>query len=569
VPHIAGDPWITQIVVYNLGADTAAFSLHQYDNSGTESATITRKVPAGRSVVIATDHPAELTGSGSALITGRGTLSVKYSFRYGTSESLCEFFAGGDTSRRWFLPNPSQSWFDWYGIAIQNPAASFTNASIRAFKDGMEVGKAEVRVGPRQTCAALSEQSLDLDPREFDMVLIETNQAVPQPLSITGNQAQDRHLFFGAQALSDPIKLRKWVFLYYADAEFTNGYNPTRDFALEGYSGPNLDVLILEDTMNTPTSLLYVNPNRSLALIEPPKEKNMGDPNTLYDFIMKAKTEYPAERYIVAFYDHGFGWQGCCLDQTSEDMLTMDEMQGALTRAGGVDLTLFASPCLMGAFESIYELRDATDVYVASEDLSGLIWFGTIQFIRSTLVSTPDISSRELARMVVDSIAENMPANDARLGSNFGNSFTMSAIETRAIHQAASSLNELCAVLLEQPQEVKTRIQAIWSSVQNYGNYSSIDLYDFLEKYAAMESRPAVLMLIREVQESLKACVLAERHGRGNPGSHGISIYFPLHPDSTYSSLYSDPISGLDFPAGTQWDILVKACKGDLSSRSK
>ena len=164
--------------------------------------------------------------------------------------------------------------------------------------------------------------------------------------------------------------------------------------------------------------------------------------------------------------------------------------------------------------------------------------------------------------MVVNSIAENIQANDAMLGSNFGNSFTMSAIETRAILQAASSLNELCEMLLEEPQEVKNRLLAIWSSVQNYDNYSSIDLYDFLEKYAALESRPAVLMLIRKVQQSLKACVLAERHGPGNPGSHGLSIYFPLHPDSAYSSLYSHPGTGLDFAARTQWDELVESLQG-------
>jgi hypothetical protein len=148
-------------------------------------------------------------------------------------------------------------------------------------------------------------------------------------------------------------------------------------------------------------------------------------------------------------------------------MLTMDEIQSALTRAGGVDLTLFAAPCLMGAFESVYELGDGTDVYVGSEDLSGLIWFGTIQCIRSTLTSNPDVSSRELGRMVVNSIAENVHANDAMLGSKFSDSFTMSTIETRAIRQAASSLNELCERLLEEPQEVKNRIHAIWSSVQH------------------------------------------------------------------------------------------------------
>ena len=35
-------------------------------------------------------------------------------------------------------------------------------------------------------------------------------------------------------------------------------------------------------------------------------ERNMGDPQTLKDFVTWAKTNYPATNYLLAFWDHGY-----------------------------------------------------------------------------------------------------------------------------------------------------------------------------------------------------------------------------------------------------------------------
>jgi hypothetical protein len=44
----------------------------------------------------------------------------------------------------------------------------------------------------------------------------------------------------------------------------------------------------------------------------------------------------------------------------------MDEFQKALEETGGVDIICF-TPCLMGAVESAYELRNCTNVYIGNE----------------------------------------------------------------------------------------------------------------------------------------------------------------------------------------------------------
>ena len=37
-------------------------------------------------------------------------------------------------------------------------------------------------------------------------------------------------------------------------------------------------------------------------------ELNMGDPQTLYDFIYWSMTNYPADKYFLILWDHGSGW---------------------------------------------------------------------------------------------------------------------------------------------------------------------------------------------------------------------------------------------------------------------
>jgi hypothetical protein len=465
------------------------------------------------------------------------------------------------------LPNALRNWFSRAWIALQNPTMAAIRVSVRAYQEGFAVGEILIPLGPHRDLTALSSEILGLQPWEFDRIVIESSRPLPMPVLILGEDSGGRRMLFGGAALADRMKPRKWAMLFYNDVEFGRAYNPGRDIALEAYSGPNVDVLMLEDDTSRATTLYYVNPNRSPATVGSPRESNMGDSRTLYDFIMTAKTEFPAERYVLALYDHGFGWQGCCVDQTSNDMLTMDEIREAISAAGGVDVTLFTAPCLMGELESVYELRDWTDVYVGSQDLSAYIaWVGTIQRIRSTLEADPRIRTEDLARAVVNSIAEHIPANLRRFGFDYGDRLTMSAIDVRAAPRLVSDLDALSGALLGQPSEAADILEAVWRGIQHFNNYFSVDLRDLLEKYDSRETRPPIKALIRRALESLDACVLAEYHGPGNPGSRGLSVYFPLPPEAEMNRDYADAALGLDFPAHTRWDELVVACRRLLPS---
>ena len=59
------------------------------------------------------------------------------------------------------------------------------------------------------------------------------------------------------------------------------------------------------------------------------KNENMGDPNTLYDFLDWGVTNYPAEHMGVVFWNHGSGVnRGLCFDENYDDeSLSVHELE--------------------------------------------------------------------------------------------------------------------------------------------------------------------------------------------------------------------------------------------------
>jgi len=65
-------------------------------------------------------------------------------------------------------------------------------------------------------------------------------------------------------------------------------------FAEEAYSGENLNVIVLQDKEYDPACMWYIEENHTKKLIKDMGELNMGDYQTLDDFVKYSKTNYPA-----------------------------------------------------------------------------------------------------------------------------------------------------------------------------------------------------------------------------------------------------------------------------------
>ncbi len=318
-----------------------------------------------------------------------------------------------------------------------------------------------------------------------------------------------------------------WTILLYDDADFYYAYDPLNDFARDAHSGPNLNVLVLRDGDYREADIWHIGENHEMTRLDDLGELNMGHPDTLRDFLLYAKANYPADRYLLACYDHGGAWRGACVDETDgDDILTMNDFQLALGEAGPVDLLCFTAPCLMGCFESVYELRESVGVYVGSEELSGYArWNGIFDGFCDTLIAAPDTPSAELGAELIRLVGENNYYQDYTY-------LTMSATDTSAMAGAAAAIDQLATDLIPRLDTLVDPIRLARHRSQEFclwgaERYGLIDVHHFAEQLAGLTDDPVILDDLQAVRTAMETAVVAECHGSIEENARGLSISFP------------------------------------------
>ena len=124
-----------------------------------------------------------------------------------------------------------------------------------------------------------------------------------------------------AQAVTMPQQSKAWTVMVYID-----GDNNLEDYVVKDLetelsalgSNANVNVVALADRGpgydtsrgDWQTTKLYYCTQGMLAdaagAVADWGERNMGDPQTLVDFVAYTKANYPATNYLLAFWDHGY-----------------------------------------------------------------------------------------------------------------------------------------------------------------------------------------------------------------------------------------------------------------------
>lgn len=133
-------------------------------------------------------------------------------------------------------------------------------------------------------------------------------------------------------------------------------------------------------------------------------------PDTLADFISWGAENYPANRYILIFWDHGAGpvyGFGYDEHQSEDSVLTIDEIQTAIRQSGIYFDIIGMDSCIMSSLELCCAMYNYCDYMILSEDFeSGYGWSYTGWL--NALSDNTSISSEELGKIIVDDmIADN------------------------------------------------------------------------------------------------------------------------------------------------------------------
>lgn len=174
----------------------------------------------------------------------------------------------------------------------------------------------------------------------------------------------------------------------------------------------NLNVIIFaggtkswrnEWMINNKNCILEVGENE-LKQLDNPNENQITYSDTLTQFINFGKDNYPADRYVLDFWDHGDGTLGGFGRDELNNNRTMrlNDIRNGISNSGvHFDVILFDA-CLMGTFETAYALENSADIMIASEDLTPAdgIYYSTWL---NALAARPNISTENLSNLIVES----------------------------------------------------------------------------------------------------------------------------------------------------------------------
>jgi len=212
-PHVTSlAPWVNTIEVYNNGNTADSFEITVWDEAGTPATPQEFEVPAHSSVRLVMtnfagyewapdDIPLQAKEGIFVIDTDNPRLRPKLSFRYGDSASLCEFFLADTLGWEYVLPNTVTAHFTWTGMVVMNPFDVPLTVQAEAYRNGSLVGWQEIAdIAPGTKYVRFSDGFWPgVAYADFDQVRIfSCQQAFPPPMSITGNDSQDRHVFFNA-----------------------------------------------------------------------------------------------------------------------------------------------------------------------------------------------------------------------------------------------------------------------------------------------------------------------------------------------------------------------------------
>ena len=326
-------------------------------------------------------------------------------------------------------------------------------------------------------------------------------------------------------------------------------------------SDDNHHVLVLQDRRRDPAVIYYMDENCNRNILKEIGEVNLGDPETLINFINYAKNHYQSERYHLAFWSHSNAWFEICTDvSNNKDKLTPDELNQALEETGGVNLLSFIGCCLMGSLEAVYEVKDNCEVYVASESAgNGDDWYGMIDDLCDILNDNTTMDTVEIGERIVDLISNNP--------NEFHDTLTISAIRTDKIKELVENINELSCYLIEnevscyhnfldarnQTKEFTFVNNTNYFSAYKYGYSYLLDLYDFVEHYFEIETDENIKQILMNIKQYLSNTIISECHGINQTGSNGLSIFYSTNDMLTTYSNYK-----LEFTEHTHWDDLLE-----------
>lgn len=280
----------------------------------------------------------------------------------------------------------------------------------------------------------------------------------------------------------------------------------------------------------------WVYNSEGLTLVDEQPSASMGEAQTLADFLSFAKTNYPAEKTAVVFWNHGGGSvTGAAFDELyGFDSLTLDEMYAAFSSVWDpseenqpLELIGFDT-CLMATVDVAYTFSDIAHYLVASEETEPANGWYYSQWV-GALAENPAMDGEELGKVICDAYY----AGCEEVGTQDNTTLSLTDLsKIGPLLEAYETFGaEALAAACTNPGFF-SQFGRVAAQSENYGGNTKEQGYTNMVDLGHM-ARQSVGMLgsAQSVLDALDECVLYQVGGAYRTEATGLSCYYSYNGD--------------------------------------
>lgn len=307
--------------------------------------------------------------------------------------------------------------------------------------------------------------------------------------------------------------------------------------------------------------------SEGLQLLEEQETANMGDAQTLYEFLSFADENYPADKVAVTFWNHGGGSvAGAAFDELHGlDSLDLSEMYQAFDAVWPVDMQNPAlelvgfDTCLMATVDVASVFQNFARYLVASEEVepgNGWLYSGWLR----QLADNPAMNGEELGIAICDTYYEGCEA----VGTQDQTTLSVTDLTklTPLLEAYESFGEEAFAAAAEDPGFFAELGRAAAQS-ENYGGNTREQGYTNMVDLGNLARQTAeMLPSAQKVCDALDECVLYRVGGIYRSEATGLSCYYSYNGDIDDFNGYIDIGTGLAFKHLYAYELTGELAEG-------
>ncbi len=276
---------------------------------------------------------------------------------------------------------------------------------------------------------------------------------------------------------------------------------------------------------------IYKLGHKSMTAVEENFGKGaMTDPENLAKFIQYCGKNYPADRNILIFWDHGGGsLSGYGYDEKypNSPSMTLGKINEAL-KDGGLTFDFIGfDACLMATLETDLVCNGYADYMIASEESEpGTGWYYTGWL--NKLSQNSSVSTVDLGKQIVDDFvaASCSASSQAQVTLSVVDLAELEGTVPEAMSSFATATNKL---VKSDDYQLVSNARAGARQFAKQSRLNQVDLVDFADRMGTAEAK--------NLCEALLGCVKYNKSTISR--SNGISIYFPYETKSSVNNAVS------------------------------